>query len=36
LAAFLLAGGDASSEAAIEAIEAAAAARGRLVGTFGR
>ena len=28
--------GDASSEAAIQAIEAAAAARGRLVGTFGR
>jgi hypothetical protein len=27
---------DASPEAAIEAIEAAAAARGRLVGTFGR
>jgi Raf kinase inhibitor-like YbhB/YbcL family protein len=28
--------GDASPEAAIQAIEAAAAARGRLVGTFGR
>jgi phosphatidylethanolamine-binding protein (PEBP) family uncharacterized protein len=29
-------GGDASPEAAIAAIEAAATARGRLVGTFGR